>query len=152
MDQKPPRLTTAFIKSIDRPGRWGDGRGGNGLSIVAYANAGGGINRAWSQRILVDGEQRTFGLGRWPNISPTVARKRAYENIRQRDLGENVREPKRQIPTLGEASTGTSPTMPPNGHAKAIAERKRSHTDGAAPGSTGTPYSPKRSPRLPTMT
>ena len=103
MDQKPSRLTTAFIKSIDRPGRWGDGRGGNGLSIIAYTNAAGGINLAWSQRILVDGKQRTFGLGRWPNKSPTVARKLAFENVRKRDLGENIREPKRQIPTLGEA-------------------------------------------------
>ncbi len=103
MDQKPPRLTAAFIKSIDRPGRWGDGRGGNGLSIIGYTTADGGINLAWSQRILVDGTQRTFGLGRWPNISLTVARKRAFENIRKRDLGENIREPKRHIPTLGEA-------------------------------------------------
>lgn len=66
MDQKPPRLTTQFIKTIDRKGRWGDGRGGNGLSIMAYRNAAGGLNKAWSQRILVDGERKTFGLAPFP--------------------------------------------------------------------------------------
>ena len=103
MDQKHDRLTIAFIKSIDRPTRRGDGRGGNGLSIIAYTNAAGGLNKAWSQRVLVDGKQRTFGLGRLPYITLTVARKLAFENIRKRDLGELIREPKRHIPTLSEA-------------------------------------------------
>ena len=102
MDPKPDRLTTAFIKSIDRPGRWGDGRGGNGLSIISYTNAAGGLNKAWSQRIIVDGKERTFGLRRWPYITLTVARKRAFEHIRQRDLGEHIRV-KKNIPNLGEA-------------------------------------------------
>ena len=102
MDPKPDRLTTAFIKSIDRPTRRGDGRGSNGLSIIAYTNAAGGLNKAWSQRIIVDGKERTFGLGRWPYITLTVARKRAFENVRNRDLGENIRE-KKNTPNLGEA-------------------------------------------------
>lgn len=104
MDQKPPRLTAAFIKSIDRRGRWGDGRGSNGLSIIAYPVKGaGGLNLSWSQRILVEGKPATFGLGRWPNITLATARKRAFENVRKRDNGESVRGTKRNIPTLGEA-------------------------------------------------
>ena len=103
VDEKRPRLTNTFIKSIDRPTRRGDGLGGNGLSIIAYTNAAGGLNKAWSQRILVDGKERTFGLGRWPQITPATARKRAFENVSKRDNGENIREPNRHIPTMGEA-------------------------------------------------
>ena len=103
VDEKRPRLTNAFIKSIDRPTRRGDGLGGNGLSIIAYTNAAGELNKAWSQRIVVDGKDRTFGLGRWPQITPATARKRAFENVSKRDNGKDIREPKRHIPTMGEA-------------------------------------------------
>ena len=103
VDEKRPRLTNTFIKSIERPGRWGDGLGSYGLSIIAYTNAASGINKAWSQRIVVDGKDRTFGLGRWPQITPATARKRAFENVIKRDNGKDIREPKRQIPTMGEA-------------------------------------------------
>ena len=103
VDEKRLRLTTKFIKSIDRPGRWGDGLGSYGLSIIAYNNAAGGINKAWSQRIVVDGKERTFGLGRWTQITLATARKRAFENVHKRDNGKNIREPSRNIPTMGEA-------------------------------------------------
>ena len=100
VDEKRPRLTTKFIKSIDRPTRRGDGLGGNGLSIVAYTVAGG-LNKAWSQRILVDGKERTFGLGKWPQIALGTARKIAFQNVSKRDNGKNIRE--HHIPTMGEA-------------------------------------------------
>ena len=103
VDEKRPRLTNAFIKSIDRPTRRGDGLGGNGLSIIAYTNAAGELNKAWSQRIVVDGKDRTFGLGKWPQITPATARKRAFENVSKRDNGKDIRETKRNIPTMGEA-------------------------------------------------
>ena len=102
VDEKRPRLTNAFIKSIDRPTRRGDGLGGNGLSIIAYTVAGG-LNKAWSQRIVVNGKERTFGLGKWPQITIATARKLAFKNVSKRDNGENIREPKRHIPTMGEA-------------------------------------------------
>ena len=100
VDEKRPRLTNTFIKSIDRPTRRGDGLGGNGLSIMAY-NVAGGLNKAWSQRILVDGKERTFGLGKWPQITIATARKLAFKNVSKRDNGENIRE--HHIPTMGEA-------------------------------------------------
>ena len=102
VDEKQPRLTNTFIKSIDRPTRRGDGLGGNGLSIIAYTVAGG-LNKSWSQRILVDGKARTFGLGKWPQITIATARKRAFKNVSKRDNGENIREPEHHIPTMGEA-------------------------------------------------
>ena len=102
VDEKRPRLTNTFIKSIDRPTRRGDGLGGNGLSIIAYTVAGG-LNKSWSQRILVDGKARTFGLGKWPQITIATARKLAFQNITKRDNGKNIREPEHHIPTMGEA-------------------------------------------------
>ena len=102
VDEKRLRLTTKFIKSIDRPTRRGDGLGGNGLSIIAYTVAGG-LNKSWSQRILVDGKERTFGLGKWPQITLGTARKRAFQNVSKRDNGENIREPEHHIATMGEA-------------------------------------------------
>ena len=102
VDEKRPRLTNAFIKSIDRPTRRGDGLGGNGLSIIAYPVTGG-LNKAWSQRIVVDGKERTFGLGKWPQITPATARKRAFENVSKRDNGKDIRETKRHISTMDEA-------------------------------------------------
>ena len=102
VEEKRLRLTTKFIKSIDRPTRRGDGLGGNGLSIMAYTVAGG-LNKAWSQRIVVDGKERTFGLGKWPQITLGTARKRAFQNVSKRDNGKNIREPEQTIPTMGEA-------------------------------------------------
>ena len=102
VDEKRPRLTNAFIKSIDRPTRRGDGLGSNGLSIIAYTVAGG-LNKSWSQRILVDGKARTFGLGKWPQITIATARKLAFQNVSKRDNGENIREPEHHIATMGEA-------------------------------------------------
>ena len=102
VDEKRLRLTTKFIKSIDRPTRRGDGLGGNGLSIIAY-NVAGGLNKSWSQRLLVDGKARTFGLGKWPQITLATARKLAFQNVSKRDNGENIREPEHHIPTMGEA-------------------------------------------------
>ena len=153
MDKKPDRLTTAFIKSIDRPTRQGDGLGGNGLSILAYYNADGGLNLAWSQRILIDTKLRTFGLGRWPQITITVARKRAFEHIRKRDLGEDIRKTKQTVPTLGEAFDSTHwLTIAPNGKGEASGDIKESLEDGNTPNNIASPYSRKRSPTSHTTT
>ena len=63
----------------------------------------GGLNKSWSQRILVDGKARTFGLGKWPQITIATARKLAFQNVSKRDNGENIREPEHHIATMGEA-------------------------------------------------
>lgn len=97
------RLTLQFIRSIDRPGRFGDGYGSHGLSILAKRNAAGEISRVWSQRILVDGEGKTFGLGSYPLVTLKMARAKAFDNARRIALGEDLRKPERPIPTIAEA-------------------------------------------------
>ena len=96
-------LTLQFIRSIDRTGRFGDGYGSHGLSILAKRNAAGGINLVWSQRTLVDGEEKTFGLGSYPLVTLKMARAKAFDNARRIALGEDLRKPKRHIPTVAEA-------------------------------------------------
>ena len=97
------QLTTRFIRSIDRPGRFGDGRGSHGLSIRAKGNAAGGLNKFWQQRTSIDGQKCTIGLGNFPIITLQVARNNAFNNARQIALGEDIRKPKHDIPTFAQA-------------------------------------------------
>ena len=99
----PGRLSHQFIRSIDRPGRFGDGRGSHGLSIRANRNAAGGLNFVWQQRISIDGQKCTIGLGTFPIITLQVARNRAFDNARMIALGEDIRKPTRTIPTVAQA-------------------------------------------------
>ena len=103
VDERPPRLTETFIRSIKEPGKRGDGRGSHGLAIVARKKAGGGLNLFWQQRVLVDDKQRTIGLGPYPVITLKMARAMAFENARKLALGEDILKPKQVIPTLAEA-------------------------------------------------
>ena len=32
--KRPKQLSAAFVKTVKRPGRYGDGRGGHGLSLL----------------------------------------------------------------------------------------------------------------------
>ena len=97
------QLTTRFIRSIDRTGRFGDGRGSHGLSIRAERNAAGGLNKFWQQRTSINGQKCTIGLGTFPIITLQVARNRAFDNARKIALGEDIRKPERTIPTFAQA-------------------------------------------------
>ena len=98
------RLTLRFIRSIDRPGRYGDGHGSRGLSLVVRERAGDGFRCIWTQRITnVDGKKISIGLGGYPEITLKNARILASDNARQIALGEDPRKPRRSIPTVAEA-------------------------------------------------
>ena len=103
VDERPPRLTETFIRSIKEPCKRGDGHGSHGLAIVARKKAGGGLRLFWQQRVLIDGRQRTIGLGNYPEITLKMARVRAFEKARKLALGEDILKPKRVVPTLAEA-------------------------------------------------
>ena len=53
------RLTATLVKQAKTPRRYGDGRGGHGLTLVVRENAGGGVSKAWVQRIRINGERLT---------------------------------------------------------------------------------------------
>lgn len=93
VDTNSGRLSHNNIREITQPGRYGDGRGSYGLSILGKRNAAGGLNLVWSQRIQIDGKTTTLGLGTFPIITLQVARKKAFNNARRLALGEDIRKP-----------------------------------------------------------
>ena len=44
----PKRLSATFVKTVTRPGRYGDGRGSHGLSLLVKPMKLGGYSRTWS--------------------------------------------------------------------------------------------------------
>ncbi len=54
-----PRLTSAKVKTITKPGMHGDG---NGL----YLNVTPSGSRSWIQRMVIGGRRRELGLGGYP--------------------------------------------------------------------------------------
>ena len=46
--KRPKRLSATFVKSVNRPGRYGDGRGGHGLSLLVKPMAAGGWSKTWA--------------------------------------------------------------------------------------------------------
>ena len=90
---KSIRLTHTFVKSVTRPGRYGDGRGGLGLSLLVKKTAAGGWSKIWSQRLRIDRKIATLGFGSFPVVTLADARKRALDNARRVDQGEDILKP-----------------------------------------------------------
>lgn len=102
--RKPAKLTHTFVKSIAKPGRYGDQRGGNGLSLlVKPMSTPDRWSKTWSQRLSIDGEQATRGLGSFPKVSLAMARATALDNALRVAQGEDIRKPPPEIPTVAKA-------------------------------------------------
>ena len=95
------RLSATFVKTVARPGRYGDRRGGHGLSLLVKPMKYGGQSRTWSQRVRINGKPVSIGLGSYPVVTLAEARKAALENRRALSMGH---DPRRSIPTLAQAS------------------------------------------------
>ena len=83
---RPARLTADFVRSVAQPGRYGDGRGGFGLSLLVRPTKDG-LGKNWQQRVRVNNEVRSLGLGSYPEVKLKTARDLAAENgmkIRER--------------------------------------------------------------------
>ena len=93
------RLTAVKAKSLNKPGRYGDG---NGL----YLNIAKGGTKSWVQRLTIDGTRRDIGLGGYPAVSLSQARERASKNKSAVANGINPIVVKRRaaIPTFREAA------------------------------------------------
>ena len=97
------RLTHTFVKSVTRPGRYGDGRGGLGLSLLVKKKAAGGYSKTWSQRLRIGQKIATMGLGSFPVVLLADVRKRVLDNARRVYQGEDILKPPPIIPTVDEA-------------------------------------------------
>ena len=103
---KSIRLTHTFVKSVTRPGRYGDGRGGLGLSVLVRKTAAGRLSKTWSQRLRIGRKIATMGFGSFPVVTLADARKRALDNARRVYQGEDILKPPPIIPTVDEAFDG----------------------------------------------
>ena len=97
------RLTHALVKSVATEGRYGDGRGGLGLSLLVKRTANGRWSKTWSQRIRIGGKLAMLGLGSFPSVTLAMARDRALDNARRVESGEDIRKPPPKVPTVDEA-------------------------------------------------
>ena len=84
-------LTAAFVKTVKRPGTYGDGRGGHGLTLRVQTRADGGVAKSWTQRVRIGGRETTMGLGPFPVVTLREARAAALENARATFRGEDPR-------------------------------------------------------------
>ena len=86
---RPAILTAAFVRTVNRPGRCGDGRGDQGLSLLVKRTANGRWSKTWSQRVKIGGRTTSVGLGSYPVITLAGARARALENARAVAAGKD---------------------------------------------------------------
>ena len=100
--RRPTILSAAFCKAANRPGRFGDGRGGYGLSLRVKPTANGRWSKTWAQRLRIAGQPFNLGLGRFPLVSLSEARAAALANARAVQQGRDPRA--RAEPTVMEAA------------------------------------------------
>ena len=101
--KRPKRLSAAFVRTVNRPGRYGEGNGGFGLSLLVKERKGDGLAKSWSQRLRINGKPSNVGLGRYPIVTLAEARTKALENARAVDQGRDPRDRSR-IPTFEQAA------------------------------------------------
>ncbi len=102
--RRPKRLSAAFVKAVNRPGRYGDGRGGHGLSLLVKPASSGGFSKSWAQRLRINGRLVSLGLGSYPVITLKKARAKALDNARAAADGVDPRAKPLEIPTFSHAA------------------------------------------------
>ncbi len=100
---RPRRLSATFVKSVSAPGRYGDGRGGHGLSLLVKERTHGGLAKSFSQRLRINGKPVNVGLGPCSLVTLAEARAASLENARAVRQGVDPRSPKVSIPTFEAA-------------------------------------------------
>ncbi len=102
-ERRPKTLSAAFVRSVTRAGRYGDGRGGYGLSLLVKPMASTGrLSKTWSQRVRIAGRANNIGLGRYPVIGLSDARAAALKNAQAIAQGLDPRGAR--VPTFAEAA------------------------------------------------
>ena len=100
--KRPRILSAAFVRTVTRPGRYGDGRGGYGLSLLVKPTANGRLSKTWSQRVRFHGRVTNIGLGAYPIVTLAEARKKAVANRRTIEAGLDPRGSR--VPSFDEAT------------------------------------------------
>ena len=127
--ERPRRLSAAFVQTVTTPGRFGDGRGGLGLSMLVKDTTSGRLSKSWSQRLRIEGVPRDMGIGSFPKVTLTEARKRALANARIVEEGGDPRRKAQATPTFEEAMERTIEVLRP-GWRNAKTEKNLRHAMG----------------------
>ena len=101
--KRPKRLSATFVNTVNVPGRYGDGRGGHGLSLLVKPASTGGFPKSWAQRIRLDGKAANVGLGAYPVVTLARARQKALANARTVSEGRDPRDRTGRAPTFEQA-------------------------------------------------
>ncbi len=101
--KRPKRLSATFVNTVNVPGRYGDGRGGHGLSLLVKEASTGGFSKSWAQRIRLDGKPANVGLGAYPVVTLARARQQALANARTVSEGRDPRDRASRAPTFEQA-------------------------------------------------
>ena len=88
---RPRRLSATFVRTVNVPGRYGNGYGGHGLSLIVKPASRRGLSKSWARVIRPNGSTTSVGLGRYPLVTLAMARERALANARA--LAEGPRSP-----------------------------------------------------------
>ena len=89
--KRPSTLSARFVETVSEPGRYGDGHGGHGLSLLVKPMANGRISKSWAQRIRIAGRPTNMGLGSYPVVTLARARKMALAHRRAALEGRDPR-------------------------------------------------------------
>ena len=103
-----PKLTTAKIDSLSKPGMYGDGN-------TLYVNVGRGGSKSWIQRVVVRGRRRDIGLGSCARVPLARARALAAANLVTIAAGGDPLERRKRAPapTFREAARTTLDGLQP---------------------------------------
>ena len=99
--QRPRTLSAAFVRTVTRPGRYGDGRGGFGLALLVRTMTNGRLSKVWIQRVRIADRPTNLGLGRFPVVNLSEARAAALANARAIEQGRDPRAAR--VPTFAAA-------------------------------------------------
>ena len=100
---KKGRLTAAFVRTVNRPGVYGDQ---HGLRLRVYeSRKRKSISKHWIWRGTVNGTRRDVGLGAFPYVSLAEARQKAFDHRKISWAGGDPVALKRRpdVPTFAEA-------------------------------------------------
>ena len=101
---RPKHLSASFVKTVNQPGRYGDGRGRHGLSLLVKPASAGGFSKIWCQRLRLNGKPTDLGLGSYPVVGLAEARATALSNRQQAAHGLDPRVRAAAVPTFQNAA------------------------------------------------
>ena len=84
-NDRPFRLSTVYVKGLTEPGRYSDGPGAYGLSLLVRRTAWGGLTKNFHQRV----GGRNIAVGNFPLVTLQEARDQAFLNARNAHMGRD---------------------------------------------------------------